>query len=522
MSSPALLKRFLALPPSLRRSFWSSSARASPAGKPEIYDVVCVGGGPAGLSFVSALKSHSATQGFKVALIDSQDLTTSRTVNDADSYSNRCSSLTPSSLRFLKGIGAWERVNGDRTQAYHAMDVWDGVSGSKIHFDSVDKRSTGLLGAIAEMVPGSRFRASRRQYETSAEEAVVATMCENSSLASALLQRVKDFETEEQTAQVQMWDKTKVDSIDLGPEAEDEKSLDLSQWPIVSTQHGQIAARLLVGADGANSPVRQFAGIPSHGWDYNQHGVVATLHLDRTFSANELRTAYQRFLPTGPIALLPLPGNKASLVWSTTPQHAAKLKSLSPTDFTAAVNAAFRLMPVDINYMLATTTTTTDSQAEEFAWREAATPPSSTGLPPNFPHITGVQLGTPASFPLKMRHADTYTGHRLALIGDAAHTIHPLAGQGLNLGLADAEALAKQIVYGMEHGMDIGSSWCLDGYNSERWAANHAMIGVVDKLKKVYSAGSGPVVWGRSLGLGVVERLGPVKAAFMGAAAGVR
>ena len=109
---------------------------------------------------------------------------------------------------------------------------------------------------------------------------------------------------------------------------------------------------------------------------------------------------------------------------------------------------------------------------------------------------------------------------RIALIGDAAHTIHPLAGQGLNLGLADAEALAKHVVYGVEHGMDIGSSWCLERYNGERWAANNAMIGVVDKLKKVYSAGSGPVVWGRSLGLEVINRLGPLKGAFMGAAAG--
>ncbi|KAK4550088.1 hypothetical protein LTR36_003055 [Oleoguttula mirabilis] len=519
MPSPALLKRLLALPPSLRRSFWSSSATAAPAGKPDIYDVVCVGGGPAGLSFVSALQSHPATRALKVALIDSQDLTTSRTANDAEKYSNRCSSLTPSSLRFLEGIGAWEKAREERTQAYHAMDVWDGVSGSKIHFDMVDKQSHGVLDSIAEMVPGSRFQASRRKYETSAEDGVVATMCENSNLTAALLQRLKDFGAGEQLAQVQMWDKTKVDSIDLGPEAVDEKSLDLSQWPIVTTQHGQIAARLLVGADGANSPVRQFAGIPSHGWDYNQHGLVATLHLDHPFTASELRTAYQRFLPTGPIALLPLPDNKASLVWSTNPQHAARLKQLSPSDFTATVNAAFRLMPVDINYML---TPSASNQAEEFAWREPATPASSTGLPSPFPRITGVQEGTVASFPLRMRHADTYTGHRLALIGDAAHTIHPLAGQGLNLGLADAEALATQLAYGMEHGMDIGSCWCLDGYNSERWAANNAMIGVVDKLKKVYSAGSGPVVWGRSLGLEVIDRLGAVKGAFMGAAAGTR
>ena len=117
-----------------------------------------------------------------------------------------------------------------------------------------------------------------------------------------------------------------------------------------------------------------------------------------------------------------------------------------------------------------------------------------------------------------MRHASTYTGHRVALIGDAAHTIHPLAGQGLNLGLADSQSLASHIAYGVEHGMDIGGSFCLERYLDERWAANNAVVGVVDKLNKVYKAESGPVVWGRSAGVELLERLGGVKGLVMGAA----
>jgi len=508
-SSIRTAKRFLELPPAVRRNFWSTASNASAvAKKPEIFDLVCVGGGPAGLSLVSALRSNPSTQHLKIALIDGQDLTTSRTPGN-ELFSNRCSSLTPSSVRFLKDIGVWRSINDVRTQRYHGMEVWDGVSGSKISFDPMDQ-TPGLLDSLAAMVPGSRLSASRRKYETS-DPNVVATMCENGNLTAALLQELKEAQG------VEMLDKTKVESIQYGSEPESEDAPDLSEWPVLTLPNNrQLAARLLVGADGANSPVRNFADIPSHGWDYGQHGVVATVTLDSTFPPSALRTAYQRFLPTGPIALLPLPDNKASIVWSTTPTFAAQLKALSPPDFAAMVNAAFRLLATDIAFML--THHAAISPASELAWREANTDSKALGLPSSFPRVAEVQHGSVASFPLRMRHADTYTSHRVALIGDAAHTVHPLAGQGLNLGLADAESLAKSIAHGVETGMDIGSCWCLDGYNSDRWGKNNAMLGVVDKLQKLYSAGSGPVVWGRSLGLDLVNRLGPLKGMLMGAA----
>lgn len=498
--------KLLALPPSLRRSVYSAASTTT--NTPELYDVVCIGGGPAGLSLISALRSNASTKDLKIALIDGQELKSTAS-NDPKNFSNRCSSLTPSSIRFLNHNGAWRHINASRTQPYHGMDVWDGVSGSKIQFDPLDSAGGGILDTIAAAIPGSRLQQSRRKYEQE-DVNTVATMCENSNLTSALLSRLQE------ASSVDVMDKTRVESIEYGPKPEDDESLDLSLWPIVNLPgERSLAARLLVGADGANSPVRTFANIPSHGWDYGQHGVVATLDLNRPFSEIDLRTAYQRFLPTGPIALLPLPGNKASLVWSITAPLAAKLKQLSPQDFTTMVNAAFRLMMVDINYLMQNPSA---DPADELAWREPNTDPRATGLPSTLPRIVGVQDNTIASFPLRMRHADTYTGHRIALIGDAAHTVHPLAGQGLNLGLADAEALANCIAKGVDHGMDIGSCWALDEYNSQRWAANNAMLGVVDKLQKLYSASSGPVVWGRSLGLDLVNKLGPLKGALMGAA----
>ncbi|KAG9532909.1 ubiquinone biosynthesis monooxygenase COQ6, partial [Aureobasidium melanogenum] len=464
------------------RSFWSRTTPAAapvPTG-PEIYDVVCVGGGPAGLSLLSALRASPKTANLKIALVEGQDLNKPQVQAESTTFSNRCSSLTPGSVKFLNEIGAWKHISASRVQPYQAMQVWDGVSGSSISFD-----------------PSSSSNPSD----------TVATMTENTNLTSALLSRLNSLPS------IDIMDKTRVEGIELGKETED---MDLSNWPVVSLNNSRkLAARLLIGADGANSPVRTFAGIPSRGWDYNRHGVVATVQINgANWGQNDYRTAYQRFLPTGPVALLPLPGNVATLVWSTTPEKAALLKSLSSTDFTAMVNAAFRLLPVDLEYMH----TLKSGQADEFSWREANTAFNSERIPQK---ISAVQEGSVASFPLRMRHADTYTGHRVALLGDAAHTIHPLAGQGLNQGLGDAQSLAKHINFSLSVGKDIGSNWALDAYNAEQWAKNNAMLGAVDKLHKLYSAGSGPVVWARSLGLDAVDKMGFLKKFFMRQAAGV-
>ncbi|KAK6428083.1 putative ubiquinone biosynthesis monooxygenase [Oleoguttula sp. CCFEE 5521] len=488
---PALRASFFALPPSLRRACYATATATS---HPEIFDL-------------------ASTKGLKIALIDAQSLAAPSRTGNADAggtreFANRCSSLTPASVKFLKRIGAWENVEQGRVQAYTGMEVWDGVSGAKINFDPLDRgRVAGVVESLGRLVPGSALGKSVGE-EGGGE---VATMCENANLTSALVERVSGFEG------VEVLDGMKVEGIELGPEKEkDGMSLDLSLWPVLRLPGDRrIAARLLVGADGANSPVRTFADIPSKGWDYNQHGVVATLQLDQLHDASAPRKAYQRFLPTGPIALLPLPGNKATLVWSTTSALASHLKSLPAAEFTAAVNAAFRLLTTDVSYML-----THSTASQDLDWRESQTDLSALGLPSDFPRVEGVVEGSVASFPLRMRHASTYTGHRIALIGDAAHTIHPLAGQGLNLGLSDAESLALQLATGMEAGMDIGSCWCLDGYGSDRWGKNNAVMGVVDKVGKVFGASAGPVVWARSAGFRVIEGMGWVKGGLMRGASG--
>lgn len=259
--------------------------------------------------------------------------------------------------------------------------------------------------------------------------------------------------------------------------------------------------------------------------------------------------AYQRFLPTGPIAFLPLSKTTSSMVWSTTPELAKALIAAEKAEqgvLRAMVNAAFRLPDVSMRYLhkvILEGGVSVKRIEEEIAFRERAhaidgtSPLSSLSLSPSSlgygeedvgalpPLITSIHPNTAASFPLRYNHADAYIGEgagaRTVLVGDAAHTVHPLAGQGLNMGLGDAQALVDTLEEAIGAGGDAGSYTALLPYARARWAPNHTLMSVMDKLHKVYSHGgdgAGPVVWARSVGVEVLNELDAVKGGIMGGA----
>lgn len=237
-----------------------------------------------------------------------------------------------------------------------------------------------------------------------------------------------------------------------------------------------VAARLVVGADGRGSPCRRWAGIGVMQWDYPQTAIVCTI-------AHELPhdgIAVEHFLPAGPFAVLPMTENRSSIVWTE--------RALSAADYLALDDDAF----------------TEELQRRIGGYLGAIRP-----------------IGPRFSYPLSVMHADRYVDRRLALVGEAAHAIHPIAGQGLNMGLRDVAALAEVIVDTYRLGLDVGSPDCLDRYQRWRRFDNLLLVGVTDTLNRLFSNDIPPLRLARDVGLAVVNRVPPMKRFFMRHAMGM-
>jgi len=237
-----------------------------------------------------------------------------------------------------------------------------------------------------------------------------------------------------------------------------------------------VEASLLVAADGARSRLRERAGIATHGWEYDQSGIVVTVGHERDHHGR----AQEHFLPAGPFAILPLAGKRSSLVWTETRGEAARIVGLSADQFHGELERRFGL------------------------------------------HLGEVKaLDKPRAFPLSYFVARSFLAERLALVGDAAHVIHPIAGQGLNLGLKDVAALAEVVVDAARLGIDFGQSDVLERYQRWRRFDTMAMGLATNSLNLLFSNKSTLLRTVRDIGLGLVDRTPPLKELFIRQAAGL-
>jgi 2-octaprenyl-6-methoxyphenol hydroxylase len=237
-----------------------------------------------------------------------------------------------------------------------------------------------------------------------------------------------------------------------------------------------LQSRLLVAADGARSKLREQAGIKTVNWSYGQSGIVATIGHEREHHGK----AVQHFLAGGPFAILPLAGRQSSIVWTEPSTEAERLVNLPAKDFHAELERRFGLQLGEIDVK-----------------------------------------SKPRAFPLGFSIARTFIGQRFALLGDAAHVIHPIAGQGLNLGLRDVAALAESIVEAARLGLDPGANETLEKYERWRRFDTFAMSFTTDALNRLFSNRSDALKLLRDVGLGLVDRAPPLKQMFAKEAAGL-
>jgi 2-polyprenyl-6-methoxyphenol hydroxylase-like FAD-dependent oxidoreductase len=431
--------------------------------------------------------------GFRVAVIEAREPPADW---PRDTVEARTSALTRGSEYILRNLGVWDGMAALRVSAYRRMHVWDSAGFGEIHFDCaeigepnlghiVENRviQKALWERLGELPTVTRLcPASVSALELGGEHPVL-TLDTASTVASGSRPGGRSYDGNgaydpagaPSTAQLQSAGRSGVHAAieHVGRPSGRHQHRDPGVAP---TGTITLTASLIVAADGAQSAVRAMAGLGTRGWAYDQHAVVAIVRPARHHDD----TAWQRFLPTGPVALLPIDDGRCNVVWSTTPEQAAELKAMPDDAFRRALTGATQARLGDIR-----------------------------------------ETGPREVFPLRLQHAENYVEPGLALVGDAAHAVHPLAGQGVNLGLLDAATLADVLAQARGRGRPLGAMATLRRYERSRKGANLAMLGAMDAFKRLFSNDNPALYLARNLGLKATDLAAPVKHAIMRRALGV-
>jgi 2-octaprenylphenol hydroxylase len=397
----------------------------------QLFDVVIIGGGIVGLSFANEL----AASDFSVAIIERNEV---KAINDE--VDCRVSAINRFSLERFKQFGVMQSSLAERACAFEKMFVWDQTGLGQIQFDSAEL-GLPMLGVIIE----------------------------NNVLQQMLLDAVKKADNitylcPEEITEIHY--PAEVSPINDPPQDADLQNKTGQVSTITLSSGRQLSAKLLVGADGANSKVGEIALVQRHQRSYQQHALVCNV---RTSESHE-NTAWQCFMPSGPLAFLPMFNGFSSIVWSLDEDAARERVALDDEAFMQAL-----------------------AQASEFRLGEI------------------VEVGQRLLFPLSHGHAAEYVKPGLALIGDAAHSIHPLAGQGANLGIADAAALAEVICAARKANRQWAALHTLMKYQRQRKGANRLMEMSMTGFKELFGHDNALLSELRNAGLSLVDHLPALK-----------
>ena len=387
-------------------------------------DVIIGGAGFAGLALAIALRQGLGDP-FVVAVIDP-------TLAQPQSKDPRASAIAAAARRLFEAIEVWDVV------APNAQPILDMVVTDSKLDDAVRPTFLTFDGEVEEGEP-------------------FAHMVENRHLVDALVAKAKEL------------------GVELRPGAVAGFENAGGTVDVALADGTAMSARLLVGADGARSLIRERAGIVTHGWNYDQSAIVTTVAHERDHDGR----AEEHFLPAGPFAILPLTGKRCSIVWTETARDAERIVTLPDNNFHDELEKRFGLQLGELKV-----------------------------------------IGPRRAFPLALFTARTFIGERLVLVGDAAHIIHPIAGQGLNMGLRDVAALAEAIADAARLGLDPGGSDVLERYQRWRRFDTMTMSIATDGLNRLFSNHSDVLRLARDIGLGLVERMPALKRMFIREAAG--
>ncbi|MCI4382684.1 hypothetical protein PGIGA_G00017610 [Pangasianodon gigas] len=427
----------------------------------DVYDIIISGGGMVGTAMACSLGFDPNLQGRKILLLEAGPKKEMDQVPEV--YSTRVSSISPGSATLLSGLGAWDHIVNLRCKPYQKMQVWDACSDALITFDKENLQDE------------------------------MAYIVENDVIVAALTRQLQTL-----SDQVEVQYRTKVVKYTWPRPFQVADSI---PWVQVTLANGRtLQTKLLIGADGPNSMVRSKAGIPTVKWNYDQSAVVAVLHLSEPTENN---VAWQRFLPTGPIAMLPLSDTQSSLVWSTSHHHAEELLQMDEESFVDAINNAFWSNENQSDLV--------EAAGSLFRHALSILMPNGASTRQLPPSVAAIGPKSRVMFPLGMGHASEYIRHRVALIGDAAHRVHPLAGQGANLGFGDVVCLTRVLSQAAFNGKDLGDMQHLLEYETERQRHNLPMMAAVDLMKRLYSTNVAPLVLLRTFGLQATNALPPLK-----------